>query len=235
MTTHIRNTQAAEEAGACRFCVVDPCLTDLPAWNRPLLVSANFYVVPSLGSLTEGWLLVVPKQHVVAAAALHGQLAAELWTVTAVVRDVLRKQYGPVWLFEHGPSAANRPVGCGVDHAHLHLVPVRGDLLSAAAQFLPHGIDFERSTFASCQRSWQNGEDYLYVEAPDGGTSFAAFGTELGSQVFRKAIAHLLGCPERFNWRSDPGVGNIDLTIQQLGEQLRAFQDEAAFCTTSSL
>jgi hypothetical protein len=28
-------------------------------WNRPLFESANFVVLPSLGSLVQGWLLLV--------------------------------------------------------------------------------------------------------------------------------------------------------------------------------
>ena len=39
-------------------------------WNEPILESQNFVVVPSLGSLVEGWTLLLPKSHYLSMGAL---------------------------------------------------------------------------------------------------------------------------------------------------------------------
>ena len=214
----------AESPNTCQFCAVDTLDREVDAWDRPLLASPNFYVVPSLGALVEGWLLIVPRRHFISAAEIGDDLAEELWEITGLVRDLLAKHYGPVWLFEHGPATAMRSVGCGVDHAHVHLVPMVGDLIRTARAFLPHGVAFRAANFSSCRDEWRKGADYLFVDAPDARGAAAATAPSLGSQIFRKAIAELVGRPHQFDWKSDACVDNIYRTIDRVGADLLALQ-----------
>src|ERR1700674_1783452 len=91
--------------------------------NQPFLESRNFVVLPSLGALVEGWLLLVPKTHVICMGELSDNLTAEMQELKSRIRETLQRAYGNVCAFEHGPSRAKTSLGCGVDHAHLHLVP----------------------------------------------------------------------------------------------------------------
>lgn len=186
-------------------------------WDRPLFETANFSVMPSLGSLVEGWMLVVPKRHFLCMGALSADLWSELRDLKTVIGASLAEQYGEVCAFEHGAHAPNREVGCGVDHAHLHLVPVpaRIDLAKAAEEFLPARVSWSSAAYEACQLAFSRGDDYLYVEQPLGAGRIAT-GDALGGQIFRKAIATQLGVPDEFNWRQYPQLHNVRQTIRKV-------------------
>jgi ATP adenylyltransferase len=184
-------------------------------WNQPVFESPNFVAIPSLGSLVEGWLLIVPKHHFISAAVLPAHLLGEMAQLKQNVCETLAKQYGPVCVFEHGPAGEHRAAGCGVDHAHVHVVPVRADLMLAAQQFLPADVKFRQGTLAECRAAAESGSDYLYVEQPVG-VEFVAFHQQFGSQTFRKAIASICGIPNEYNWRDHPNLNKVLATIDRL-------------------
>jgi ATP adenylyltransferase len=125
----------------------------------------------------------------------------------------LLRQYQHLAIFEHGPSSPNGSVGCSVDHAHLHFVPIDFDLLAAAKPFLPAGTNWSSATWEDCRDAHVNGNDYLYLEQPHDSGQIAS-GSSFGSQIFRRAIAAQIGVPEQFNWRQHPNFENIARTIQ---------------------
>jgi diadenosine tetraphosphate (Ap4A) HIT family hydrolase len=179
----------------------------------------------SLGSLVEGWLLIVPRAHALSAAALTTVLLDELHSVKAQVREMLTVAYGPVSFFEHGPSECHHLTGCGVDHAHVHAVPGIQDLLGAAFPFLPPGAKFRPGDINDCREAIAKGLDYLYLEQPNG-DPWIATARSFGSQTFRKAIAARLGLPDKYDWKVFPELRNIDLTKTRLGGSCA--QQEAA-------
>jgi len=71
----------------------------------------------------EGYLLVLPVRHFRAAGDLAGNHLDEFVRVCKWVGDVLKRQYGPYILFEHG-TRSEGVGGCGIYHAHLHAVPL---------------------------------------------------------------------------------------------------------------
>jgi ATP adenylyltransferase len=89
---------------ACRFCDGISTRHERAIWNQPLFASQNFVVLPSLGAMVEGWLLIAPKQHYLSTAVLPARLTAELAHLKGEVSKVIGKLYGPVLAFEHGPS-----------------------------------------------------------------------------------------------------------------------------------
>lgn len=188
-------------------------------WNEPLFETPNFVVLPSLGALVEGWLLLVPKDHFICMGALPTPLAIEMEQVKDNLYKLLVGVYGDVCAFEHGPSRANVSVGCGVDHAHLHLVPVAFDLCSAVAPFLPTDAAWNAGGLRECAAAFNRGEDYLYVEQAAGDGQIATH-SDFGSQLLRRAIAARLGVPNQFNWREHPQLANISATIDTVQRAL---------------
>jgi ATP adenylyltransferase len=184
-------------------------------WNHPLLESRNFLVFPSLGSLIEGWLLVVPKEHYISMGALSADLVGEMEQVKNRLIATLSQQYGELCAFEHGPARPDRMVGCGVDHAHLHLVPLSFDLREAATTFMPPGTEWEDADWNSCRTAFEQGRDYLYIEQPIGRARITT-NQDFGSQVFRRAIANRLGVPDQFRWQDYPQKEIVANTIRSL-------------------
>src|SRR4051794_31502067 len=86
-------------------------------WDTPVYESESFVVVPTVGALVEGWLLVVPRKFRLCIARLA---AAEFNELEGLLRDflpVFEAAFGPASMFEHGAAKMCTSVGCGVDHA----------------------------------------------------------------------------------------------------------------------
>jgi hypothetical protein len=142
-------------------------------------------------------------------------LLDEMIGMKRVLSGVLTQKLGPVWVFEHGPATERRLAGCGIDHAHLHIVPLEFDLAEAAGPFLPRGSAFRSGSMADCKRYARLGYDYLYAERPSGEGLFAVH-RGLGSQIFRKAVASADGNPDEYNWQDNPRLENVVATIATL-------------------
>ncbi len=199
---------------ACRLCSTAPNV-HRDEWDTPLFESPNFISVPSLGSLVQGWLLLVPKRHVLSMGTLPDSMHHELNEFKAILCAALTECYGAAVAFEHGPSAENSAAGCGVDHAHLHIVPTTIDLAMKVTPYLPAGVKWTPAGLRECQEAHRRGLDYLYFEKPNE-RGWIATDRALGSQLFRRAIAAELGIPEQYSWREHPQLPNTMETIKVL-------------------
>jgi ATP adenylyltransferase len=210
----------------CRLCsdLANPNET----WNAPLFESPHFVGLPSLGALIEGWLLLIPKEHFLCMGALPDALAPEMRDLKRKMCLVLERMYGPVCVFEHGPSRTSVRVGCGVDHAHLHVAPINFDLHATVTPFLPPDVTWSDAGLEQCAAAFCQGKDYLYLEQPLGRGRIATHGG-FGSQLFRRAIAVQIGEPDHFNWREYPILPNVFATIKKVSaKRAVSLQMEAA-------
>ncbi len=215
----------------CCLCSNLASTSSPEAWDRPVFESANFIVLPSLGSLVEGWLLLVPKQHYISMGALPASLVTEMEEMKAKVSAHVRQEYGETCVFEHGPASASRKVGCSVDHAHLHIVPLTFDIGRAAVPFMPKDAEWVKASWVQCQEAHQAGQDYLYFEQPLGCGNISTH-SEFGSQVFRRAIASEIGRPHDFNWREHPELETVAKTIHVFTSPIAdaAYPNEVIAC-----
>jgi ATP adenylyltransferase len=195
----------------CRLCLNS---VNTEAYNLPLFENNNFSVLPSMGALVEGWLLLLPKKHFICVGALPESLALEFQQLKDVAAAFIQDVYGGVSVFEHGPHRHNRKVGCGVDHAHLHILPSRFDLLSAVSPFVPESTRWLVGGLPECRAAYSESKDYLYLEQQIGNGSIAVHDS-FGSQLFRRGIAHELGVPNEYNWREFPNLKNVERTIRR--------------------
>lgn len=204
----------------CRFCrsfaapIAQRALCD-----RPIFESENFVCIPSIGALIEGWVLLVPKAHFLCVGAMHPDLIAELTEFKDHVVVEIEIRHGDVALFEHGPASPSTPVGCGVDHAHLHVVPCQFDLAAAARREMNECIEWNSvSALSSTAEFHQSGLPYLYLEQPVGYRNIAV-SASIPSQLFRKAIARHVGLPDAWNWQHFPFDENVSQTVHRLHGQ----------------
>ncbi len=204
----------------CSFCTLT-VRNEVEDWNQPLMESDHFMVLPSLGALVEGWLLIAPKRHLISMGELSKALEPEFLSLKSDVVRLVEDLYGSAVAFEHGPSATKHKVGCGVDHAHLHVVPVTHELEAAVAPFLPTDAQWKNADLDSCRDAFQAGMDYLYLE-PGTRRGRILVHDQLGSQLFRRAIAQCIGANDQFNWRQYPQFGNISKTIESVRKAIAA-------------
>lgn len=186
----------------CRFCQIANGHFGFEI-DRPYLESEKFIALPTIGALVEGWSLVVPKQHAFSMRSHFGDRDFELFT--SEVMTVLTERYGKVVAFEHGANQAGSSTGCGTDHAHLHLVPLKQtllqDMLSSGltwqdmkAQEVERAAAGREYLFYSdmVQNSWVNPESKVHVlKKPV-------------SQFFRKLIASREGLSDYYDYNKFP-------------------------------
>jgi ATP adenylyltransferase len=196
----------------CQLCVSERGTTQVEAWNKPIFETQHFVAVPSLGALLPGWMLISPKQHYICTGAIPESLIPELLQFKSDVSQCISRLFGEVVLFEHGPSAPSCDVGCGVDHAHLHVVPIVTDLISAVTSFLPENLEWIPGDLIGCRRAYMERLSYLYVEKAGQGN--IATHADFGSQLFRRAIARELNRIDEYNWRDFPQYKNVLATIE---------------------
>lgn len=190
-------------------------VADRPPWNRPALAAAGFQVVPSLGALVPGWLLVAPIEHRLRVADCSSDERRVLAVVRRRVRLELEAMFGPVIAFEHGPRAPASGVGCTVDHAHLHVVPCDGPVFDITRSLAPK-LSWESATTMEAAWDSVDSEDaYVVIEQEDECWLARDRADLIPSQLFRQAIAELTGDRE-WNWRTEPHFHNVDLTIRTL-------------------
>jgi ATP adenylyltransferase len=195
------------DSRTCRFCDIGRGLAHQP-YDVPLIQSPDFYAVASIGALVPGWVLICPRAH----ATNMSESYADPQCVSLRVKlaQLLRARYEvPVRLFEHGATCTGSGTGCGVDHAHLHLVPL--ELLS-----LEDIRSFDSALSWMCCKASEirqvsNGQEYLFYSEDGSIADPIGYGASLSqptSQFFRKVIASKLGRGGDFNYRSHPNLSN---------------------------
>lgn len=199
----------------CKICVDVNQRSDPPPWNIPIAESRHFVVLPSLGSLVEGWLLIFPKQHMTNLGLCDQVQLTELLELRERVKSMLGETFGiPIVEFEHGGACATSQVACGVSHAHLHLLPSRLPLMHIARSLFP---ELAWQSCEDLQEIWRSEpkSDYLCIRTINGD----AWWTEsegIPSQLFRRVIATAINDPDSWDWRSNAKIGTLERTIERL-------------------
>lgn len=194
-------------------CVFCPSSGRQPWFNTPISTDGGDTIaVPSIGSFTPGYLLIIPVIHVTALCGIpYKQRQSFLNFATATLRR-LRKHYGEdVTIFEHGAcdSPMDRRSAC-ISHAHLHAVPGSYDLCSAVAT--RDSTQYE--SLASCL-AVRRTAPYLMLQDPRGPVIVT---DDVGvPQFFRRAIAKRLGMPEKWDFALYPFFDNIRSTYREFG------------------
>jgi ATP adenylyltransferase len=193
---------------------------DVGVHDRILFESESFVAVPTIGALVEGWLLLITKRHYLCMGEMPRTLFDELNRFKRLVEQFVEDCYGPVAFFEHGPSRPQQSVGCGVDHAHLHVVPTECDLAKGLSGLVADDLRWvEASGVVDTKRSHLAGSEYLYLEQPAGHARITE-GRRFGSQLFRRVIARHVGTPNEFDWKLHDGAENVLRTVGTIARRL---------------
>jgi diadenosine tetraphosphate (Ap4A) HIT family hydrolase len=173
--------------------------------------------MPSLGQFTEGYLLLVTKDHVECVAeAADGNFA----DVKERVADVLEDVYGTYGFFEHGRigSCYQQQQNRICFHAHLHALPLPTDFSKTVER------DFEGRSVDSITELANHRErnpHYLYVETADGRKRFFDVDSDIERQYLRKRACKSLGLPTEYaDWKRYPFREKMERTTDELRNHL---------------
>jgi diadenosine tetraphosphate (Ap4A) HIT family hydrolase len=177
--------------------------------------SEHFIVMPSVGALVPGYILIVPKVHffsfVQIPATWHREASSLLSSWTAR----LEAAYGVrPFVFEHGMASALDRAGSCCDHAHLHVVPApeQVDLFRFfQGQFEPHPV----SSLETWLETADAGRPYLILQGRNREVLVTEADRVVG-QLFRRELARQLELGDTWDWVVFPYSTNIQRTIATL-------------------
>jgi hypothetical protein len=128
---------------------------------------------------------------------------AEMLVLVAEMVARCAKLGSPI-VFEHGATAVSGG-GCGIHHAHLHIVPL--PRAAGPAELFPEGTA-ETSDLAAAWRTLRGSSHYLLIGNGDQVLTrdLIAMPGEFPSQFFRRRIAEFFALETAWDWRSYPSV-----------------------------
>lgn len=141
--------------------------------------------------LTEGHILIIPKDHISCTGAFSPDLFTEFSKLYDRFYDFVKSVYGKAASFEHGV------IGQTVFHAHVHLLPFEGK----PEEIVPEGLENTQiiQSIDEVRQIFRKDGKYLYFSIDN---SLWTVNTALGApRFFRDRFAKALGHSERGNWK----------------------------------
>lgn len=182
--------------------------------NRFIYESDSWIVMPSLGALVPGYLLIVSKKHYESIGKTPERYYVELDCLLQTLGEILYDQYkSNAIAFEHGAVSAFNRGGCCVDHAHLHVLPFNENLIEYIDKkfFSLKKID----SFDLLGKQVALGKPYLFYQRM-GEEKVLIEGEFIPSQFFRKIIANRLGLQDKWDWKKEIFIDNIRDTLHRI-------------------
>jgi diadenosine tetraphosphate (Ap4A) HIT family hydrolase len=187
-----------------------------PSISRIIYRSSEFVVIPSLGQILEGHVLMLPQRHFTALGDMSDVSLSECRALSRRVRATLEAEYGSCIFFEHGTRCVGAG-GCGVTHAHLHGVPLPQTL--DPVEFLTSSFPSDELRDLTDIREKGAGlTSYLFYEDSQERSYLLQSGA-LPSQYMRKLLAQRLGSRD-WDWRNVGREGRLLATIEKLAGKL---------------
>jgi diadenosine tetraphosphate (Ap4A) HIT family hydrolase len=187
--------------------------------------SNNFVAVPSLGQLVPGHMLLLPRRHVTSFGELGIEYRREALALYTNVRHMLSRRYSPVVSFEHGSCRDAVSGGCGILHAHVHIVPL-GSGHGRLPEPIGHGWRESRYDYwiDDAAALVQSGSGYLMWHALDERPHLEMV-DDVPSQYLRHHAAGVLKATQ-WDWRTT-GAQREFVTLVEESRQSALFSTAA--------
>lgn len=215
MTDDLLNTKANQN---CRFCdIFSKVSYSSGEVDGPWMAADGFSALVSIGALVPGWTLLCPDAH--ATNMLESFKSEAFWMFANNAERIIRRRFGTVSVFEHGAQRTGSLTGCGVNHAHLHMVPLGFSLVTESLRF-QNTINWKRCAITQIDE-FTNGSEYLFVADSFEGvvtTGLVASLENSTSQFFRRVIASRLGLSDFYDYRRFPMADIAEISALKLKE-----------------
>jgi diadenosine tetraphosphate (Ap4A) HIT family hydrolase len=167
--------------------------------------------------MVAGWLLVVPRRPVLNFRLLTVVEREEMRHFVSTVVAKVGAFPGKAYAFEHGNDTIGGPVGCGVDQAHLHIVPLEFDLLEEAQLKRDENIQWtHHDNAANFNATIPDFGEYVSIWNPRDRQGLTGVMREPRSQWVRRVIAEKLGREQAWDYKVHPEIQNLTRTVEVL-------------------
>ncbi len=190
----------------CIFCNLEKNKIE----NTILDETNYFYIIPTVGSLVDGYILVVSKRHINSMSELSKNEMYEYNFIIEKYRNIFKDIYGkyPI-VFEHGsPIPDNSMKANSVIHAHSHIVNY---------EYTDELKIIRRLKFIPIRRieDIKSNKNYImYIN--NNSFKYVTYHFETISQLMRKLIAKDLKYEDKFDWKKEKFMDNIIKTVLKI-------------------
>ena len=147
-----------------------------------------------------------------ASAGLDEAEFKQLNTLVGQYRAILAEIFGvDVVAYEHGPGRLSAAGGC-VDHAHVHLLPLKRSLEMRS----PPPVRWEHFEEPVRHEQLAAMSDFGYLWLMNSEGTWLCGGEQVRSQELRRIASALLGDADRWDWAVWPRAENVRATIEAL-------------------
>ena len=184
----------------CPFCNIDKN----QIYNTILEETKNFIVTPTLGSLVDGYILIITKKHQNNMESQKNK--KEYLDLLGKYRNLFKEIYGkyPI-IFEHGSTLKNN-TSSSIVHAHTHIVN---------HNFKNEKDIIENLNLKEIKHSKKENKSYIFYYSPNG-TKYITYNFDPKSQLMRLLIAKDLKIEEKYDWKNDYFLENVKKTINKI-------------------
>ncbi|MBU1657727.1 hypothetical protein KKG72_01570 [bacterium] len=140
----------------CRFCDIVNGNYKYQDVDKPFSENDDFFAIASIGSMVEGWSLIIPKKHQLSMRNVYSH--KNFKKIINEILPLMSDEYGNIISFEHGSNEEGSITACGTDHAHLHLVPYKSSLVNDLKE---SGLKWEQCLSSEIKNKTAN-QEYLF-------------------------------------------------------------------------
>jgi len=184
--------------------------------NREIDRSNSFIAIPSISPISKGHVLIAPKDHVTSMMQIDDSVVDELVSFVNTIVDSIAVNFKTPIIFEHGVGKG-KAGGCGVDHAHLHILPIDEEIVSRLLFIINREFHLvQTSSLQDFIRGGDSIKSYLLF-----GNSlremFFSYSDQIPSQYLRRVISKEVG--NRFwDWKKLYGWVDFINTFEVLAK-----------------
>jgi diadenosine tetraphosphate (Ap4A) HIT family hydrolase len=195
------------EDSTCVFCqALEDGVSDrvLPSYNTTLGSTDNFVVLPALGPLKKGHVLVVSRAHFPSLGSMTDTAIDEFQQLIDAVRPQYDALGGNILEAEHGSTNTNSGGSC-IIHTHVNLIPGLGHLHRILDRSLRRvDVTLPLRNLASTHRP------YIFMKHENSLAVYDA--THARSQLIRRALSTHFGGDD-WDWALFPRLDLVEETI----------------------
>ena len=189
----------------CIFCDIDHSKIE----NTIIEETENFIIMPSLGSLVDGYILIVTKRHINSMSELNENELIEYKNIIDKYQNLFKKIYNktPI-VFEHGtPNQNSEMKANSVTHAHTHIVNIN---------FSNENEILEKYNFKKINDFKEINKNTNYIKYISNNKIYITYNFPSVSQLMRILIAEELNYKDKFDWKKERFDENIISTIERI-------------------
>jgi diadenosine tetraphosphate (Ap4A) HIT family hydrolase len=198
----------------CKFCYLDSS-------EQILKETENYFIIPSVGSIVPGYLLLISKLHFPSCGSIDKSLIDEFLKLKSEAKTVLEQAFGKGCIFyEHGRAGSSLTLKQKAEicyHAHLHCVAVDIDLEPEIAK---DNKEIIVDNWAEVINLTDTNPDYLYFENKTK-MYFFPVSTYKRPQYLRHLLAKCVDKQDTGDWKQFPKIENMTETVERTKELWR--------------